>query len=202
MDFSQRLASSLLILATAVALIVANSPGGPAFAGFWHASVDGFTLHDGVNDGLMAVFFLLIGLELKRELMVGELSTPARALLPTLAAAGGMLAPAAFHFALNAGTPAARGFGIPMATDIAFTLGVLTLLGPRVPPALRAFVIAFAVMDDLGAILVIALFYSATLSTAWLAAVAVLWLGLLALNRFVGVRAVTPYLLLGVLLWW
>jgi Na+:H+ antiporter, NhaA family len=202
MDFSQRLASGLLILATALALGLANSPAGPSFVAFRDATALGVSVHAGVNDGLMALFFLLIGLELRRELHDGELSTRDRALLPVIAAAGGMIAPALIHFALNARTPYESGFGIPMATDIAFTLGVLTMLGARVPASLRAFVIAFAVIDDLGAILVIALFYSATLSLVWLAGAAALWLGLLGLDRLGRVRALTPYLLLGAVLWW
>src|SRR6187551_3630637 len=120
MEFSERLATALLIAATILALLLANSAAGPAYSAFWHFGLAGLSLELWVNDALMAVFFLLIGLELKRELIAGELSTRDRALLPALAAVGGMAAPALIHYALNAGTPSVRGFGIPMATDIAF----------------------------------------------------------------------------------
>lgn len=202
MPLAERLASLLLIAATLAALVLANSPVAPAWASFWHSAIAGFPLELWVNDALMAVFFLLIGLELKRELIAGELSSRDRALLPAIAAVGGMIAPALIHYSLNAGTPATRGFGIPMATDIAFTLGVLSLLRGSVPTALRAFVVAFAVIDDLGAIIVIALFYSDALAWSWLAGVAVLWLAMFALNRALGVRALTPYLVIGAVLWW
>lgn len=202
MPLPERLASLLLIAAAILALALANSPAAAAWAAFWHNRVAGLPLELWVNDALMAVFFLLIGLELKRELVAGQLCTRDRALLPVIAALGGMIVPALIHYALNAGTPAARGFGIPMATDIAFTLGVLSLLRGRVPPALRAFVVAFAVIDDLGAILVIALFYSDALAWPWLGGVLVLWLAMLGLNRLLGVRALTPYLIAGAALWW
>ena len=148
----------------------------------------------------MAVFFLLIGLELERELYVGELSDLRNALLPIFAAAGGMAVPALIHYALNAGTPAQAGIGIPMATDIAFALGVLAILGKRVPDSLKVFVVAFAVMDDLGAILIIATLYTAKLSAGYLAGAAALWLLLVGLNRL-RVMALAPYLLGGALLW-
>jgi NhaA family Na+:H+ antiporter len=198
---SEQAGSVLLVLCTVAALVLANSAAGLDWLAFWHRSFAGLSLEHWVNDALMAVFFLLIGLELKRELFEGELSTRDTALLPVAAAIGGMLAPAAIHFALNAGTPAARGFGIPMATDIAFTLGILALLGRRVPLALRAFIVAFAVIDDLGAIIVIAVFYSDDLSLPFLAGALGLWGVLFAMNRLAGVRALTPFLLLGALLW-
>jgi len=201
MEFSERLASSLLIAATVVALILANTGLADAYAAFWAQPAAGLTLQLWVNDGLMAIFFLLIGLELKRELLAGELSSRDRALLPAIAAVGGMVVPALIHYALNAGTPAARGFGIPMATDIAFTLGVLSLLRGRIPGSLRAFIVAFAVIDDLGAIIVIAAFYSASLAWLWLGGVLVVWLAMIALNRWMGVRVLWPYLVLAAVLW-
>ena len=130
----------------------------------------------------MAIFFLLIGLELERELYVGELSDFKNALLPIVAALGGMAAPALVHYLLNAGLPTQNGVGIPMATDIAFALGVLAILGARIPTSLKVFVVAFAVIDDLGAIVLIALFYTADVSTFYLAAALTLWLVLLLMN--------------------
>ncbi len=149
----------------------------------------------------MAIFFLLIGLELERELYVGELSDLRNALLPIVAAVGGMAVPALIHLAFNSGLPTQSGFGIPMATDIAFALGALALLGRRIPLALKVFVVAYAVIDDLGAIVIIATFYSAELSTAYLFAALGVWGLLLALNRFFRVLALLPYLLGGVLMW-
>ena len=130
----------------------------------WETKIGSLSLAHWINDGLMAIFFLYIGLELERELYVGELSSFRSALLPMIAAVGGMVAPAAIHYLFNAGTPTQAGFGIPMATDIAFAIGVLAILGSRIPAALKVFVVAFAVMDDLGAIIVIAAFYTADLS--------------------------------------
>jgi NhaA family Na+:H+ antiporter len=150
---------------------------------------------------LMAVFFLLIGLELERELYVGELSDFRRALLPAMAAVGGMIAPALIHYLLNVGTPSQSGFGIPMATDIAFALGALALLGRRVPPPLKVFVVAFAVMDDLGAIVIIAAFYTEKISTYYLLGAVAVWLLLVILNRF-RVMALFPYVTGGVLMWY
>jgi Na+/H+ antiporter NhaA len=138
--------------------VLANSSSGSAHTSFWQIKLAGMSLEHWVNDGLMAVFFLLIGLELERALYKGDLATPSKALLPVVAAVGGMVAPALIHYALNAGSETQIGFGIPMATDIAFALGVFTLLGPRVPAALKIFVLAFAVIDDLGAPLGVTVF--------------------------------------------
>ncbi len=149
----------------------------------------------------MAVFFLLIGLELERELYSGELSDARNALLPLFAAIGGMAVPALIHFSLNAGTPTQAGIGIPMATDIAFALGVLAILGKRIPASLKVFVVAFAVMDDLGAIVIIATVYTAQLSPWYLAGAAAVWMLLLALNRPFRVMSLAPYLLGGMLMW-
>jgi NhaA family Na+:H+ antiporter len=154
-----------------------------------------------INDGLMAVFFFLVGLELKREVLDGHLSSVRRALLPGFAAVGGMAVPAGIYVLFNSGDPIAmKGWAIPAATDIAFALGILSLLGSRVPPALKAFLLSVAIFDDLGAIIIIALFYSADLSLTALSVAGALVLGLAVLNR-AGVRRPAAYLLLGVPLW-
>ncbi len=197
---SEKAGGLVLIACTVLALAIANSPLGSAYGALWHASVAGMTLEHWVNDGLMAVFFLHVGLELERELYVGELSDLRDAVLPVIAAAGGLVVPAAIHFAFNAGTPTQSGAGIPMATDIAFALGVLALLGDRVPSSLKVFLVALAVMDDLGAILVIALFYGAGVAWPWLGAALAVFAALLALNRL-RVIALWPYLVGGALLW-
>ena len=191
----------VLILCTIMSLAVANSPLGPAYLGFWHAQVGGLSVELWVNDALMAIFFLLIGLELERELYNGELSDIKKALLPMLAAAGGIAVPALIHYGLNRGTATQAGLGIPMATDIAFALGILALLGSRVPASLKVFLTALAVMDDLGAIVVIALFYTADLSFLYLAAALLVFLLLLTMNLLFHVKALTIYIVGGVLLW-
>ncbi len=198
---SSKAGGIVLILCTIVSLSIANSTLGPAWLGFWHQYVAGLSIEHWVNDALMAIFFLLIGLELKRELVNGELSDLRNAMLPMLAAAGGIAVPALIHFGLNGGTPTQAGVGIPMATDIAFALGVLALLGNRVPASLKIFLTALAVMDDLGAIIVIALFYTAELSFLYLAGALAVFAGLLALNRVLRVMALLPYLLGGALMW-
>ena len=198
---SEKSSGILLIVCTVVSLVVANSTLGADYLGFWQTKVGGLTVEYWINDALMAIFFLLIGLELERELYVGELSDFKNALLPIFAAVGGMAAPALIHFAFNAGTPTQDGIGIPMATDIAFALGVLAILGNRIPASLKVFVVAFAVIDDLGAIIVIALFYTAKLSAGYFAgAMAVLAL-LIMLNRVFRVMSLMPYLLGGALMW-
>ena len=154
-----------------------------------------------INDGLMAIFFLMIGLELEREVYIGELSSLKQALLPAIAALGGMLVPAGIHLLFNHGTPTAAGAGIPMATDIAFAIGILSLLGDRVPLALKVFLTALAVIDDLGAILTIAIFYSSGIQWAYLGGAFGVWAILLVLNRL-RVFNLVPYLVLGVVMWW
>jgi Na+:H+ antiporter, NhaA family len=198
---SSKAGGIVLILCTLMSLAIANSPWGASYLHTWHAPLAGLSVELWINDALMAVFFLLIGLELKRELVNGELSDPRNALLPILAAAGGMAVPALIHFLFNGGTPAQAGIGIPVATDIAFALGALALLGSRVPASLKIFLAALAVMDDLGAIVVIALFYTATLSIAYLACALAVFAALLLLNRTMRVMALWPYLLGGVLMW-
>ena len=198
----------VLILCTVVALVLANSPWAEAYHHVWETevglSVGGFrlaySLHHWINDGLMAVFFFLVGLEIKREFMIGELASPRRAALPIAAALGGMVVPALIYASLNAGGPGAPGWGIPMATDIAFALGVLALLGPRVPLGLKVFLAALAIVDDLGAVLVIALFYTAEISWLSLGVGALFLAAMVVLNRL-EVRQPGAYLVFGVGLW-
>ena len=191
----------LLMVAAALALIVANSPLSEAYFGTLHTYVLGLSIGHWVNDGLMAVFFLLVGLEIKREMLDGQLSTWSRRILPGVAAAGGMLVPALIYVAFNSSNPdTIRGWAIPAATDIAFALGVLSLLGPRVPTSLKIFLTALAIIDDLGAVIIIALFYTADLSMPALGAAALILAALIALNRF-GVQKLWPYLILGAGLW-
>ncbi|RTQ47750.1 Na+/H+ antiporter NhaA [Hymenobacter gummosus] len=205
-ELSERgqLAGVLLLLATAVSLGLSNSGIGPNYLSFWethlgYGPLDKSVMH-WVNDGLMAVFFFMVGLEIRREVLYGELAEPRQALLPTLAAAGGVLVPAAICLLCTRGTPAASGWAIPTATDIAFSLGILSLLGDRVPPALRVFLTALAIIDDLLAVLIIAAFYSGGLHLGYLLGAAVIFAALLGLNRL-RVRPLWPYLVLGLGLW-
>jgi NhaA family Na+:H+ antiporter len=202
-------AGGLVLIACAViALVWANSPWSESYFALWEAPVTiggaalGLTetLHHWINDGLMAVFFFLVGLEIKRELLIGELASVKQAALPIAAAIGGMLVPAALYALLNAGGVGAAGWGIPMATDIAFALGILALLGPRVPATLRVFLAALAIVDDLGAVLVIAFFYTATIVWQSLAVAGGVLLVLIFLNR-ARVRHPAPFVLLGIVLW-
>ncbi|MBS1144836.1 MAG: nhaA [Proteobacteria bacterium] len=197
---SEKSSGIVLIVCTILSLLVANSSFGPAYLDFWHIKVAGLSLEHWANDGLMAIFFLFVGLELERELYVGELSNVRKALLPIVAAVGGIVVPASIHYALNGDTPTQAGAGIPMATDIAFALGVLALLGSRVPASLKVFLTALAVMDDLGAIIVIAIFYTANFSPAYLfSALAVL--GVLVILNRLRVMTLLPYLIGGALMW-
>lgn len=199
----------VLLATTIVALVWANSPWAESYVHLWEqqlvagpaGSPLGMSFHGWINDGLMAVFFLLVGLEIKRELLVGELATPRQAALPIMGALGGMLVPAALYAMLNAGGPGAAGWGIPMATDIAFALGVIALLGSRVPVGLKVFLTALAIVDDLGAVLVIAVFYTASLNGAALAAAAGALIVLVTLN-YRRVPKLLPYLLAGAVLWY
>ena len=191
----------MLMLAAALALILANSPLAWLYFGALAAHPFGIGVHEAVNDGLMALFFLLVGLEIKRELIDGELATWPQRILPGIAALGGMIAPAIIYLAINLGSPETlRGWAIPAATDIAFSLAVLTLLGARAPPALLVFLTALAILDDLGAIIIIALFYAGELSPLMMGLDAVTFAALLALNRL-RVGHLLPYLVLGCLLW-
>ncbi|MEX0893530.1 MAG: Na+/H+ antiporter NhaA [Gemmatimonadota bacterium] len=207
--FALESASGLLLLSTAVvALVWANSPWAASYFDLWetHVVVGGGglvidkSLHHWINDGLMAVFFFVVGLEIKREVLVGELASPRQAALSVAAAVGGMLVPAVLYAVLNMGGPGAAGWGIPMATDIAFALGVLALLGSRVPLSLKIFLTAIAIVDDLGAVLVIAFFYTAELTWLALALAGVVMVALVAVN-LMRIRSPLPYVLLGIVLW-
>ncbi len=198
----------VLLACTLVALAWANSPWAASYFALWQVPLgitfDGFTLeHDlnfWINDGLMAIFFFVVGLEIKRELLVGELSSPRSAALPVAAAVGGMLVPAAIYLAFNAGKAGSHGWGIPMATDIAFAIGVLALLGNRIPVALKVFLTALAIVDDIGAVLVIALFYTSDLNMMALLVAAGIVLILIFLN-LASTRRQMLYVVLGVGLW-
>ena len=197
----------VLIVATIFALAWANSPASLHYEALCHAHLrigsHDISLMHAVNDGLMVIFFLLVGLEIKRELLVGELASVKKAALPIAGAIGGMVVPAAIYLVvvtIAGDTTHRRGWAVPMATDIAFALGVLSLLGSRVPASLRVFLAALAIADDLGAVMVIALFYAGALSMPALIAAVVLLAGLVALNRL-GVRYLLPYLIVGVGLW-
>ncbi|WP_104624905.1 sodium/proton antiporter NhaA [Helicobacter felis] len=210
LDFvkSESFGGIFLFISAVWAMIYANSFLAPYYFELWHTKIGfnvgsyffGFSIHQWIDDVLMAIFFLLVGLEIKREVMYGELCGFAKAAFPVIAALGGMIVPGLIYHSLNMGTPSAHGFGIPMATDIAFALGVILLLGKRVPPALKVFLVTLAVADDLGAIVVIAIFYSSNLDMTWLAGSGGILLVLIALNKF-GVRYLWMYLLLGVGLW-
>jgi NhaA family Na+:H+ antiporter len=198
---SKKSSGVILIVCTAVSLVFTNSLLGPNYLSLWHLYVGGLSVEHWINDGLMAIFFLLIGLELERELYNGELSNFKNALLPIFAALGGVVLPALIHFTFNNGTPSQAGIGIPMATDIAFALGVLALLGSRVPASLKIFLTALAVIDDLAAIIVIAVFYTTNLSIFYLVAALAVWALLFCLNRFGRVVSLIPYLMGGALIW-
>ena len=201
-------AGVLLILVAALAMLAANSPLAEAYHHVFHHALAWTpvamlgTWHLWINDGLMAVFFFVVGLEIKREFLQGQLSTPPRRRLPILAAAAGMAVPALIYLAL-AGTAGglARGWAIPAATDIAFAVGVLALLGSRVPGSLRLFLLTVAIVDDLGAVAVIALFYTAGIDLAWLGGAAALLTAMAALNHLLRVRTAWPYILLSIALW-
>ncbi|MER9636417.1 Na+/H+ antiporter NhaA [Mesorhizobium sp. M0228] len=191
----------ILMAAAALALIVANSPLSEAYFSALHAYLGPLSVSHWINDGLMAVFFLLVGLEIKREMLDGQLSTWPRRVLPGIAAAGGMAVPALVYVAINRNDPAAlSGWAIPTATDIAFALGVLSLLGSRVPGSLKIFLTALAIIDDLGAVLIIAVFYTSGLSLAYLGAAFSVIALLVVLNRM-RVLTLLPYILLGIVLW-
>jgi NhaA family Na+:H+ antiporter len=198
----------VLVAATVVALVWANSPWQDAYQTLWSTPLDislgshslDLTLQEWVNDGLMAIFFFVVGLEIKRELVEGELKDPRRAALPAIAAVGGMVAPALIYLAITAGGEGTNGWGIPMATDIAMAVGVLSLLGTRVRPSLKLFLLALAIVDDIGAIAVIAVFYSDDVRLDALAAAAGI-IVVVALLRRVGVRPIPVYVVLGAALW-
>jgi NhaA family Na+:H+ antiporter len=203
---SEQSSGIVLILCTLASLAVANSSLGPKYLDFWHtqigfAAIGKLTIEHWINDGLMAIFFLLVGLEIERELYIGELSDLKNASLPIIAAAGGMAVPALVHVLLNRGTPTQAGFGIAMATDIAFALGALSLLGNRVPASLKVFLTALAIIDDVGAILVIALFYGKDVSVVYLGAALGIFGALVIMNRL-GIYYLSAYLIPGLAMWY
>lgn len=198
---SEKAGGFTLIICTIVSLFLANSYLGENYLHFWHTQFSGHSIEHWINDGLMTIFFLLIGLELERELYNGELSSVKNALLPLSAAIGGMLIPAALYLFLNYGEDTQSGFGIPMATDIAFALGILSLLGNRVPLSLKVFLTALAVIDDLGAILIIAIFYTKSLIWTNLIISLSIFALLCVFNRL-KVRNLIPYLIGGVFMWY
>nr|MBP9164166.1 Na+/H+ antiporter NhaA [Leptospiraceae bacterium] len=198
---SEKAGGLILIICTILSLIFANSGLGEIYTHIWHFKVIGLSLEHWINDGLMAIFFLLIGLELEREVYQGELSNIKDALLPIFGAIGGIILPASIYLYFNFQTPTQSGAGIPMATDIAFALGILSLLGNRVPVSLKIFLTALAVIDDLGAIIIIAIFYTKTLYWTYLLLALGIFIILIVLNRL-KVKSLIPYLIGGVAMWY
>lgn len=196
---AQSSAGIVLMGTAALALAIANSSLGPGYEALLHAYIGPLSISHWINDGLMALFFLLVGLEIKRETLDGQLATWSRRALPGIAAMGGMAVPALVYLVVNGGATA-DGWAIPAATDIAFALGVLSLLGKRVPASLRIFLTALAIIDDLGAVVIIALFYTAQLSLLDLGGAAAMTAVLIGLNRL-RVPRLTPYMIIGILLW-
>ncbi len=198
----------VLIFMTVLALVLANTPLTHEYAHFFHTKVNlevgswqlSHTIHHWINDGLMAIFFFLIGLEIKREILIGELSNIKVAILPILAAIGGMVLPALIYLGINNGTEGAVGWGIPMATDIAFAISALVLLGKRVSPALVTFLVALAIVDDLGAVIVIAFFYTDQINMLPLGLAALSFIVMIVFNR-VGVHMILPYFIVGLFMW-
>ncbi len=198
---SEKSSGIALIACTLASLFLANSNFGDSYQDLFHIKIGSHSIGHWINDGLMAIFFLLIGLELEREIYKGELSNIKNAMLPIFAALGGIVVPAGLYLFFNYGTPTQSGAGIPMATDIAFALGILSLLGNRVPVTLKIFLTALAVIDDLGAIIIIAIFYTKSLSILNLGIALGIFALLLAFNRL-KVRNLIPYLIGGVIMWY
>lgn len=198
---SEKAGGLILVFATIFSLILSNTSLQTEYSNFWHYQLAGHSVVHWINDGLMTIFFLLIGLELEREVYQGELSTLKNATLPIVGALGGMLVPAAIFLLFNFGTNGQSGAGIPMATDIAFAIGILSLLGNKVPASLKVFLTALAVIDDLGAIIVIAIFYTQSLSLVNLAVALGIFAFLIGLNRM-RVNNLLPYLAGGVFMWY
>lgn len=205
---AQTTTGMVLMAMTVLALVLANSPLAEVYGHFFHTKIDftvgtwalSHTIHHWINDGLMAIFFFIIGLEIKREVLVGELSNIKVAILPILAAIGGMILPALIYFGVNFGGDGAGGWGIPMATDIAFAISALVLLGKRVSTALVTFLVALAIVDDLGAVLVIAIFYTEQIQFLPLALAGGTFVLMILFNRF-GIRAILPYFIVGLFMW-
>ena len=198
----------VLLICTAVALIAANSPYAAAYDHFWHQELRvaignfelSYPLSHWINDGLMVVFFFVIGLEIKRELVIGELSDPKKVVLPVAAALGGVIAPVAIYLGFEYGQAGQRGWAVPMATDIAFVVGCMSLLGNRIPHGLKVLMLSLAIVDDLMAVVVIALFYTSSVSGTWLAGAAAGLMLTVAMNRL-GVRSVGMYVIVGLIVW-
>lgn len=198
----------VLIICTIIALAWANSPFAESYHHLWHTYIKldfggyllNYSLHHWINDGLMVIFFFVVGLEIKRELLAGELSSAKKAALPVAGALGGMILPAVIYFLFNAGKEGSAGWGVPMATDIAFVVGIMALLGPKFPFALKIFILALAIVDDIGAVLVIAIFYTADISFIALSIAGGIILLLLLFNRL-GVRSLIVYTITGIALW-
>lgn len=199
---SEKSGGLILIVCTLISILLANSGFGESYLSVWDFHIGSHSLTHWINDGLMALFFLLVGLELIQEIYEGELSNIKRAMLPISGALGGMLVPAGIYMFLNYGTSTQSGFGIPMATDIAFALGILSLLGNRVPTSLKVFLTALAVIDDLGAIIVIAIFYTTSLSWVSLGIALGIFLLLLLLNKKFHVNNMLPYIIGGIIMWY
>jgi len=197
---SEKSSGVVLLICSILSIILANSFAGQSYTNFWHSNIISKPLEFWINDGLMTIFFLLVGLEIEREIYIGALSNVKKSLLPVFAAAGGMLVPALIHFSLNHGTNYQSGFGIPMATDIAFSLGILSLLGNRVPVSLKIFLTALAIIDDLGAIIIIALFYSKGFSVAYFGFAVLIFAVMLILNQ-IKFYKIWVYLILGSVMW-
>jgi NhaA family Na+:H+ antiporter len=199
---SEKVGGLVLLVCTITSLALANSTFGESYHHFWLTEFSGKPLEYWINDGLMTIFFLLIGLELEREIYQGELSNIKDALLPIFAAIGGMIVPAAIFLAFNFGTPTQSGSGIPMATDIAFAIGILSLLGNKVPISLKIFLTALAVIDDLGAILIIAIFYTKTIVWGNLAIALGIFALLYVFGKYFKVKNLIPYLIGGIFMWY
>lgn len=205
---AQTTTGMILMFMTVLALILANTPLTEAYTHLFHTKMDlvvgswklSHTLHHWINDGLMAIFFFIIGLEIKREILIGELSNIKVAILPILAAIGGMIFPALIYLSINSNQAGASGWGIPMATDIAFAISALVLLGKRIPTALVTFLVALAIVDDLGAVLVIAIFYTEQINFLPLMLAGVAFFMMISLNRF-GIHMILPYFIVGLFMW-
>jgi Na+:H+ antiporter, NhaA family len=198
---SEKSGGIILLICTCISIFLANSIFSEAYTNFWHMKIGSMSLEHIINDGLMAIFFLLIGLELEREIYIGELANIRNAMLPVMGALGGMVIPALIYYLFNQNTPYQNGIGIPMATDIAFAIGILSLLGNKVPTALKVFLTALAVIDDLGAILVIAFFYTKEMNTTYLLIALGIFGVLLIMNRM-KIYQLWMYIILGIIMWY
>jgi NhaA family Na+:H+ antiporter len=206
---SEKAGGLLLIICTIISIIVANTSIGDGYLHFWHGHINlsfskiqlNYSAEHWVNDGLMTVFFLMVGLEIERELYIGELADFKNALLPIMAAIGGMIVPASIHFFFNHGTATQSGIGIPMATDIAFALGILSLAGDKIPASVKIFLSALAIIDDLGAVIIIAIFYTKGLSLLYLF-ISLGIFGLLLLFNRLKIKSMVFYLLPGIVMWY